>query len=534
MYMILRKPYAFLIKHFRFMHVVLSVCIFYLIYRTSLMINYINEYIENTISVVGNEIIGTLFDWGVIVIPILILVFAGILLFVMTLKDKPRLFYILMIIVHIAIGAVYIYAYSTFSQMEKTIIDMRTVKMLRDLLLYVIIAQSVFSVFAVVRGVGFDIKKFNFNTDLQDLEISLEDNEEFEVALDFDLNDKKRFGRRVLRYAKYWIKEHKLIVNSILTVVSVVVIVFLGVRYFREGKAYSQNQKFTVDSFQYEINKSYILDTDLNGKKITTDDYFIVAVDLTINNNAKVPTELILGTIELDIAGDKYYHNSKYEYQLTDLGIVYKNEKINTKIPGQYLLVFEVPKTALETKMKIGFRDVKREETIYAKLSPIEFKEKKVAHQYNLGETIDFSDSTLKKTSLTIDSYEIRNKFTLNYNYCSPKKECLLSVEYLTPDIFSSNYNKSLLKIKGNFKLDETIVSSNIKDVYSLFKSFMTIEYVIDGETKYQKVYLGHVTSKRVRQENTYYIEVFQEMKIAEEITLIFNVRDQEYKYHLK
>ena len=62
----------------------------------------------------------------------------------------------------------------------------------------------------------------------------------------------------------------------------------------------------------------------------------------------------------------------------------------------------------------------------------------------------------------------------------------------------------------------------------------MTIEYVIDGETRYQKVYLGHVTSKRVRQENTYYIEVFQEIKIADEITLIFNVRDQVYKYHLK
>lgn len=533
--MILRKPYAFLIKHFRFMHVVLSICIFYLIYRTSLMINYINEYIENTISVVGNEIIGTLFDWGVIFLPILILVFAGILLFVMTLKDKPRLFYILMIIVHIAIGAVYLYAYSTFEQMEKTIIDMRTVKMLRDLLLYVIMAQSIFSVFAVVRGVGFDIKKFNFNTDLQDLEISLEDNEEFEVALNFDLNDKKRSGRKILRYTKYWIKEHKLIVNSALTIISVAVIFLLGVRYFKEGKTYAQNKNFAVGTFQYEIKKSYVLNTDLNGRKITSDDYFLVVVDLAITNNAKVPAELILGAIELDIAGDKYYHTSKYEYQLTDLGIVYKNEKIDTKIPSQYLLVFEVPKTAAATKMKIGFRDSRREETIYARLSPTEFKDKKVVHQYDLGETIDFSDSTLRETTLTIDSYEIRNKFTLHYNYCSPKKqECLLSVEYLTPDIFSSNYNKSLLKIKGNFKFDETIISDNIKDIYGLFKSFMTIEYVIDGETRYQKVYLGHVTSKRVRQENTYYIEVFQEIKIADEITLIFNVRDQEYKYHLK
>ena len=353
-------------------------------------------------------------------------------------------------------------------------------------------------------------------------------------GMDFDLNDKKRSGRKILRYTKYWIKEHKLIVNSLLTIISIAVVVFLGTRYFKEGKAYAQSKKFAVGTFQYEVKKSYILNSDLNGKKITLDDYFLVVVDLEITNNAKVPNELVLGAIELDIAGDKYYHTSKYEYQLTDLGIVYKNEKIDTKISSQYLLVFEVPKTAKATKMKIGFRDFNREETIYARLTPTEFKEEKVVHQYDLGETIDFSDSTLKGTSLTIDSYEIRNKFTLNYNYCSPRKDCLLSVEYLTPDIFTSNYNKSLLKIKGEFKFDETIVSNNIRDIYSIFKAFMTIEYVIDGETRYQKVYLGHITSKRVRQENTYYIEVFQEMKIAEEITLIFNVRDQEYKYHLK
>lgn len=532
--MILRKPYAFLIKHFRLMHIVLSICIFYLIYRTSLMINYINVYIENTISVVGNEILSTLFDLGVILLPILILVFSGILLFVMTLKSKPRLFYILMIIVHIAIGAVYLYAYNTFGQMEKTIIDMRTVKMLRDLLLYVILAQSIFSVFAVIRGVGFDIKKFNFNNDLQDLEISIEDNEEFEVALDFDLNDKKRTGKKALRYAKYWIKEHKLIVNSVLSLVAIIVLVSALASYFKEGKTYAEGKSFSVSEFQYEVANSYILNTDLNGNIITSDESVLVIVDTLLLSHAKVPTELTLGSIVLDIAGDKYYHNAKFEYQLTDLGIVYKNDKIGLTEPEHYLLVFEVPKRAINSKMKLGIRDLKKSETVYVKLDPEKFKSEKVVHQYDLGETIDFSDSTLKKTTFTIDSYEIRNKFTLHYTYCSPKKSCLPSVEYLTPNVFASNYNKSLLKIKGNFKLDETIVSKDIKDIYSVLKSFMTIEYVIDGETRTQKVYLGHITSNKVIQENTYYIEVFQDIKIADEITLIFKIRDQEYKYHLK
>lgn len=532
--MILRKPYAFLIKHFRFMHMILSICIFYLIFRTSKMISFINEYIEKTISVVGDEIIGTLFDVGVLLLPILILVFSAILLAVMTVKQKPRLFYILMIIVHIAIGAVYIYAYSNFSLMEKTIIDMRTVKTVRDLLLYVIIAQSAFSVFAVVRGVGFDIRKFNFNNDLQDLEISIEDNEEFEVALDFDLNDKKRYGKKMLRYAKYWVKEHRLIVNSLLAVISVIAVTTIGINISKKPRSFTEGESFYAGNFEYTIVDSYILNTDLNGKVLISDNAYLVVVDVQILSNEQEPTELNLGTVELDIAGDKYYHNPKYEYQLNDLGVVYKNTKIGIKEPERHLLVFEVPATTSNSNMKIGFRDVMRNETIYARLSPDKFNEEVTVHQYDLGETLDFSDSTLKNTTLKIDSYEIRNKFSLKYTYCSPQKDCLESVEYLTPNIFSSNYNKSLLKLKGNFKLDENINSRDIKDIYSVFKSFMTIEYVIDGETRYQKVYLGEVTSKKVIQENIYYIEVLQEIKIADEITLIFKVRDQEYKYHLK
>ena len=182
---------------------------------------------------------------------------------------------------------------------------------------------------------------------------------------------------------------------------------------------YPEGKSFTAGSFQYTVQNSYLLNTDLNGNVMTADNSVLVVVDLLIKNNAKVPTELVLGTIELNIAGDRYYHNSKYEYPLTDLGVVYKNEKIGITEPARYLLVFEVPKTAGASKMKIGFRDLKREETVYSRLDLKKFKEKKDVHQYDLGETIDFSDSTLKNTTLTIDSYEIRNKFTLNYTYCS-------------------------------------------------------------------------------------------------------------------
>ena len=119
--MILRKPYAFLIRHFKMMHIILAGCLFYLIYKTSSMISYINVYINETITVVGEDIVSSLFNSWIITLPILIILFAAILLTVMSIKDKPRLFYAFVIIAEIVIFLIYLYSYSTFSKMEKTI-----------------------------------------------------------------------------------------------------------------------------------------------------------------------------------------------------------------------------------------------------------------------------------------------------------------------------------------------------------------------------------------------------------------------------
>ena len=531
--MILRKPYAFLIKHFKMLHILLSACIFYLIYRTGTMINYINNYVDNTISVVGDEIVGTLFNTGIFLLPILIIVFAGILLTIMTIKEKPRLFYIIVIIVEVAILLVYFYAYGVFSSMEETILDMRTIKALRDILFYVIIAQTGFSVFAVVRGVGFDIKKFNFGNDLQELEISAADNEEFEVALDFDLNDKKRAGRKVYRHIKYWILEHKKLFIISMSILIAIITAIICVDYAKNHKTYPQGKTLTMNGFSMTVNNSYLVSTDIKGNNITGDNAYLVVADLSIRCNENKPKTLKTGAIELNIAGDIYHHTDKYNYQLADLGNVYNNQAIGQD-EKRYLLVYEIPATSSVSKMKIGFRDTLRKKTTYISLHLKQFKAKKTSKNYALGHTIDFSESTIGKSSLKITSYEIRNKFTLNYKYCSPRKRCVKSVEYLTPNLFNSNYNKSLLKLNADFKLDDSIASTEVYDFYTLMKMFAKIEYVIDDEVKYQNVYLGSIKSTKIKQENIYYIEVFQEIKIADSIAIIFTIRDREYKYYLK
>ena len=47
--MILRKPYAFLIKYFRLIHLFISLLIVYLIYKTNNMYNFFKDYITDDI-----------------------------------------------------------------------------------------------------------------------------------------------------------------------------------------------------------------------------------------------------------------------------------------------------------------------------------------------------------------------------------------------------------------------------------------------------------------------------------------------------
>lgn len=500
------------------------------------MINFLNDYINSPASVMGQDIIGTLFNIGVVLLPALIIIFSTVLLIVMTIKEKPKTFYLLTIIVHVAILIVYIYGYTVFGSMEKTILEMKTIKALRDLLMYCIIFQGAFSVMSLIRGVGFDIKKFNFGNDLQALEISEEDSEEFEVDLDFDLNDKTRKGKRKLRYLKYMYKEHKFVVHIFLGILIAAGLFYTYFNYNVYTKTNAEGVNFSMNGFTLGVYKSYLVNADYQGKIIGKGDKYLVVADITVKNNGKVDAAINNGTIQLNIAGEKFNHTNKYESQLTDLGIVYKDNLIGTgKNFTRYLLVYEIPLNLINSKMKLGFTNTSNNQTAYVKLNPNKMiNSKNVNNNYSLGDTVEFKDSTLGNTTLKINSYELRNKFTVKYKYCSPKGSCLDSVEYLSPNMFNSNYDKTLLKIEAELNFDESFTSNNITDLPTLIKTFAKIEYEIDGKTKYQTVYLGQVKSTKIKQTNTYYIEVYQEIKIADRIAIIFQVRNHTYKYYLK
>lgn len=74
--MILRKPYAFFIKHFKLIHIILAVLACYSIYRTKLLLDFFNEYSSTIINVQGQDLITPLLPGLYQAIPLLIIALA--------------------------------------------------------------------------------------------------------------------------------------------------------------------------------------------------------------------------------------------------------------------------------------------------------------------------------------------------------------------------------------------------------------------------------------------------------------------------
>lgn len=522
--MVFRKPYAFLIKNFRLMHIIMTVCCIYLIAKTSAIANFLSDYLSSSDLVIGQEIVSNLYSVWMFVLPILIIIFLGVLLAVMIAKEKPKAFYIVNIIVYIAIFIIFIYGRGVLADMEKELVQPRTLKSLHDMFIYAMIFQAFTIIVASIRGIGFDIKKFDFARDLQALDVSSEDNEEFEVSIDYDFNDTKRKFKKRLRHLKYTYLENKLIVNSILVVVLVFVCIFIYKNTSISITKYKENKYFNMNSVSTNVLESYIVNTDYMGNKLNTN---LVVLEVSVKTSNIKNKKLVTGSFEL-VAGDKkYQHTINYNKELKDIGSIYTNQQLGSEY-ATYLLVYDVGKS-VPKDMKLQVSNIVNEDYVYVNLSSVNLTKEGKKENYKLGDEVTLASSTLAKTTFKINSFDIKERFTIKYNFCDNKNNCLESIEYLRPDYYNTNHDKTLLKLKADFTTED-----NLSGLYDLISLYGKLEYKLNDEVKIQKVKFKQVKSTRVKEKNTYYIEVLKEVENASEITLILNVRNNEYRYRIK
>ena len=63
-------------------------------------------------------------------------------------------------------------------------------------------------------------------------------------------------------------------------------------------------------------------------------------------------------------------------------------------------------------------------------------------------------DNKLEGIKLTINSYDINDKYALKYNFCIKDNDCINSTEYIMPSL-NRNYDKSTIKLDLNYEVSD-------------------------------------------------------------------------------
>lgn len=535
--MILRKPYAFFIKYFKILHAIIALLIAFLLYRSFTIYNFFRAYIDDYSGALNEFSPSSLINMYSFILTLGIIILIIVLLSVMIYKKKPKALYIYSLIAYIAVIILYFVSYPTLRNISAELVDIRFSSALRDFFMIVSVLQLVSLVWFVVRATGFDIKQFDFGSDLQKLDIDEKDSEEIEVALEFDKNKVNRQVRGKLREFKYLYGEHKFIFNIAGVIVLIIIIfnVYLNLTVY--SATYNQGTSFTASGVVMNIRDSYLTQTDPTGKKLTDD--MVVVVKMDIKKQGSINKVLNTGLATLRIGNESYSQNNDYAKELYDLGTPYVNQTLNNEFQT-YILAYVIPKNDANNKMTLKFNDdvsyVKGEigaKNIFVNLNPTDLRKRDGTQENKLGEMQNYENSVLGNTYLEIDKYEISDKFKVDYRYCYGTNKCINSSEYVTSTATGS-YFKTLMKIEGEFSVDKNINDSHITNFDSFLNTFATINYKIGDNWVSEKFSTQLIKPKVAKNMSDYYIEVPREIKDAKEIYLIFNVRNYVYKYVLK
>lgn len=536
--MILRKPYAFLAKHFKKIHFILSILLVYLAYRTNLIFQFFSSYVNLEQNVIGQDLTGPLFSIFMFFIPLLWILLSIIILSLMFTKKKPFTFYVVNILMAIVVLVFYAYTNNLVGTMELRLVDIRAVRAIRDITMFVLLAQSIVSCMVIIRATGFDIKKFNFGEDLEQLDVKEEDREEFEVNLELDTDKTRRNLRRRLRYAKYTYFENKYLINLVLLIVFVIIsfVIFMNVAVYH--KTYNATEHFVIDGLNMQIQNVYVVTKDYKGNQITKDGNSLVVLDLNVKKVISTQKMIEKATATLIIGNHKYYHTEIYRDKLIDLGKTYELEEI-TKEAQNYLLVYEVPTSVITKKMAFEYYDKTTFgvgldlQSVKIKLSPLNLEEKSSVMNLENGVETVLKDSILKDSTLQIDQIEISSVFINAYSYCPKTNECYDSIEYIKPNL-RNTYDKTLLKVTGILTTGENSHIQNVYDLYDFINTLGHIEYTLNGQKKTQTIAFKEVLPTRSKKKNEYYIEVLKEIELAEEVNLVIQIRNRTYIYRIK
>ena len=505
--MILRKPYGFLIKHFKLIHLLITAIYIYLLVKVNSILRYYNDYLEGTANRLNAIKITTNYYLIAIILSIILCI---IIYALMRYKKKPKLLYFVLIILYVLIALVINISYDGLNQIYIfNSLELKTARLYRDILRIASLFQYISIAFTLVRGLGFDIKKFNFKEDIADLGLNLDDEEEVELTLGSNEGIFRRIRRKIREYTYYY-KENKLILVAIIATIVIVLSIILFLDKKVVNKIYNENETVQTDSFNLDVTNTYITSKSSTNKILTEEDETYVIVKMYITPYTR-GSRLNTGYIVLEIGKEKYKLTEKNNNNFKDIGTIYTNQSLTSG--AVYIFTFKVPTKNINKNMRLIYLEKTK-----INLSPINLDTEEKTKEIKLKENLNLNETILSNGNINISSIEIKDTFTHDFKYQVEGKD------------FTSKLNiKSLSNTLINIKLTYSL--PNKMTIYELLENYGKIKYIIDN-----KEYTSNLMNNKTPGIYTegLFLEVDKDIEKASKIWIELKIRNRKYTYIIK
>ena len=518
--MIIRKPYAFLIKNFRKIHVFLLLLCGYIYYKNMQTRSFVSDFLQLGSYDAYNEPITDYASYLAIFFLIITIILSGILVIVLRHKKKPWKLYLIPVLSYTFLLIVFLFTIALFSSYE-TGSGTTGIRAVNDLLFMATLPQYVVIIIWLIRIFGIDLNKFDFKSDQEYLELSSEDREEIEISVNIDKESFKRTFKRLKRNLGYVYQEHKFIVHTLAVVLVVFSVVSIYRYVFIVHKSYNEGDVINSSGYSIMIHHSYFTDKDSHGNVISKDSNFVI-LDLTLTNNVN-ERDVNFNRFHVMNGVENYSQTYRtYSIDFQDLGKTYDKLTLKNGESERFIMIYKVAKDLDPSKFVLYYQELDNNQPYLRKiklkvedLSKIDKQDpKKIGEE----ETIKIGE---EENTFSIEDVTLTSQTTYNYRVCSRNHNC-----YSSENILKARSGKLLLQL---FFSSDTFQG---KDFVDFSKEYGKIVY-IDNKGKSREISIVSAV-RRDYDGNYMYLEVPQSLSEASEIRLVYTVRNKEYTYRLK
>lgn len=530
--MVLRKPYAFLIKHFKLIHLILCIPLVYLLIRTGALFSFFGDYVRANYYTSQHNLAGTYINYFMYLSVFLILVLTFAVYFLMRQKKKDTKFYMFVIVYYIIYLVLITVTHNMLSSIEDASATAQAVRVYRDVSLLVYVPQFYFTIFTFLRGIGFDIKKFNFEADAKELEIADIDSEEFELVLGANAYKYKRNARRFIREFKYYVLENRFTFSVLMALGVVVLGIILYLNFGVYNRTYKETQSMSHNDLLVTVEKSLLTNMDVGGRVI--DGKYYLAIGYHIVNVGYNRNALDYENFVVEVANRRIQATLDRSGYFPDLGVAYtRDTRIEENGENVYVFTYVIDESLLNQTMELKILESVTYEI--GKITPV-YKTVKLRYDkvfdnqfvksIDFGKFLVLNDTVLGMTQVQLTKYEVTNHYIYSYKNCLSSNTC----QDLKNGV-SSTPNKTLLVLDRVFTPDlYSTYFVNRRGTGSFVTDFLSVQYKV-GDQIYTSS-IKDLTPKELS--NQWVFEVDKNIENAREISLLVTIRGSIYEMKIK